>query len=124
MRGVRLTRGADGASLPRAATTARRRLSTRIHAVFELADDLLLVFKPRGHREDAHAHRHRQRLCVLRGTLVVRTAGRSITLRPNSRPLMMPAGRVHATMAVEDTWLIVESPAPRRPRRRAPRPLQ
>ena len=64
--------------------TAHRRsprlLASRRHAVFRLAPDLLLVFKPRGHREDEHHHPHRQRLRVLRGQLVVHTGTRRIVL--------------------------------------------
>ena len=83
-------------------------LTTRAHAVFRLAPDLLLVFKPRGHREAAHVHPHRQRLRVLRGRLVVRATNRMITLEPGSRPLVLGAGRTHATQAATDTWLIAE----------------
>jgi len=93
----------------------RRRLATTRHTVFELADSLLLVFKPRGHAEPEHAHAHRQRLRILRGGLVVRTRTRSRTLRPASPPLTLPAGRAHTTVALEDTWLTAEAlPAKRR----------
>ena len=83
-------------------------LRPRQHAVFRLAPDLLLVFKPRGHREGAHAHPHRQRLRVLRGLLMVRTARRSTVLRASSPPLTLAAGRTHATVALRDTWLVAE----------------
>ena len=83
-------------------------LTTHVHTVFLLAPDLLLVFKPRGHREAAHVHPRRQRLRVLRGRLLVRTAQRVITLEPSSRPLVLGAGRTHATQAAADTWLIAE----------------
>lgn len=86
-----------------------RLLASRTHGVFRLAPDLLLVFKPRGHREDVHRHPHRQRLRVLRGQLVVRTGKRRIVLRPGSRPFTLAAGRAHVTIAAEDTWLIAES---------------
>jgi len=79
------------------------------HAVYRLAPGLLLVFKPRGHREAEHAHPHRQRLRVLRGELVVRIGTRRITLEPGSRPLLLAAGREHDTVAVRDTWLIAEA---------------
>jgi quercetin dioxygenase-like cupin family protein len=88
---------------------APRLLSTRGHAVFRLAPGLLLVFKPRGHREETHAHPYRQRLQVLRGQLIVRTEERAITLRPRSQPLLLEAGRVHGTFAAADTWLIAEA---------------
>lgn len=86
-----------------------RLLASRTHGVFRLAPDLLLVFKPRGHREDVHRHPHPQRLRVLRGQLVVGTGKRSIVLRPDSRPFTLAAGRAHVTIAAQDTWLIAES---------------
>jgi quercetin dioxygenase-like cupin family protein len=87
----------------------RRTLPRTGHAVYRLAPNLLLVFKPRGHREAEHAHPHRQRLRVLRGALLVRTARRTLTLRADSRSLTLAAGRVHGTFAAQDTWLIAES---------------
>jgi len=84
------------------------------HAVYRLAPDLLLVFKPRGHREDEHAHPHRQRLHVLRGRLLVRTARAAVTLDESSPVYVMPAGRRHATEALADTWLVAEAATPRR----------
>ena len=86
-----------------------RSLSARRHAVYRLAPDLLLVFKPRAHREAEHAHPHRQRLRVLRGELVVRTRRRSARLTAGSRALLLPAGSAHETVAVRDTWLLAES---------------
>jgi hypothetical protein len=88
--------------------TRIRTLPAVAHAVYRLAPDILLVFKPRGHREAAHTHPHRQRLRVLRGRLVVRTVTRSVRLTPRSRPLTLAAGRPHATLALADTWLIAE----------------
>lgn len=82
-----------------------------------LAPGLLLVFKPRGHRESEHAHPHRQRLRVLRGALLVRTARRAVTLDDPGAPLTLAAGRRHATEALADTWLVAEQ-AQARPRRR------
>jgi hypothetical protein len=79
------------------------------HAVYRLAADLLLVFKPRGHSEAEHAHPHAQRLRVLRGRLEIRTATRVIRLGPRSRPLRLAAERRHATRALTDTWLIVDT---------------
>ncbi|HVN87480.1 MAG TPA: hypothetical protein VMW17_21810 [Candidatus Binatia bacterium] len=84
----------------------------RRHRIFRLALNLLLVFKPRGHREDEHAHPHRQRLRVLHGRLVVRTTRGTTTLTPTSRALTLAAGRRHSTRAVSDTWLIAESLPP------------
>jgi hypothetical protein len=87
-----------------------QRLSTHRHRVYQLAPGLLLVFKPRGHREAVHAHAHRQRLRVLHGALRVRIGPRRCTLlRPGSRPLSIPAGRCHETFAVRDTWVVAES---------------
>ena len=93
-----------------------RSLTADRHAVYRLADDLLLVFKPRGHREAEHAHAHRQRLRVLRGRLLVRSGARSDRLSPRSRVFTLPAGRTHATLAIEDTWLLAEA-LPARTRR-------
>ena len=86
------------------------------HAVYRLAPDLLLVFKPRGHREEEHLHPHRQRLRVLRGALAVRTSRGETVLEPHSRPLTLAAGRLHSTRALRDTWIIAESIAPTRRR--------
>jgi len=86
-----------------------RALQTLRHTVYRLAPDLLLVFKPRGHREGEHAHAQRQRLRVLRGELVVRTRRRRVRLTSRSRPLLLPAGSVHETVAMKHTWLIAES---------------
>ncbi len=94
--------------------TGRRLLSAKTHAVFRLAPHLLLVFKPLGHREEAHTHPHRQRLLVLRGQLVVRTRTTAITLRAQSGPFTLAAGRAHTTVAAKDTWLVAESRPPRR----------
>jgi len=88
---------------------ARRLLSTRRHAVFRLAPGLLLVFKPRGHREETHAHPYRQRLQVLRGQLIVRTAEGVSTLHPRNDPLVLETGRAHGTFAPVDTWVIAEA---------------
>ncbi len=87
----------------------RRLLSTRKHAVFLLDSGLLLVFKPRGHREEVHAHPHRQRLRVLRGKLVVQVGQRTVALQPASRPLTVGVGCAHATVAVEDCWLLAQA---------------
>lgn len=88
------------------------------HAVYRLAPRLLLVFKPRGHRESEHAHTHGQRLRVLSGALLVRTARSALTLDDPDTPLTLAAGRRHATEALADTWLVAETvvAAPRRAR--------
>ena len=83
-------------------------LPTGRHTVFRLGPGLLLVFKPRGHHEGAHAHPNRQRLRVLRGWLVVHTLQRTYQLRATSAPLTLAAGRTHETRAVRDTWLVAE----------------
>ncbi len=89
------------------------RASTRTlphrHALYRLAPDLLLVFKPRGHREATHAHAHRQRLRVLRGRLAVTIGGRRVVLTASSRPLTLRLGVAHDTEALHDTWLVAES---------------
>ena len=91
---------------------ARVRSLPRRHAVYRLAPDLLLVFKPRGHTEAAHAHPYRQRLRILRGRLQVRTARRTVVLTASSHAFLQPAGRAHRTAAVTDTWVLVESLPP------------
>ena len=78
------------------------------HAVYALTPDLLLVFKPRGHREGAHAHPYAQRLRVLRGRLEVRTARGIVRVAAGDRPLRIAAGRTHETRALADTWLLAE----------------
>lgn len=83
------------------------------HAVYRLGAGLLLVFKPRGHTEEPHAHAYRQTLRILRGALRVRTARSTQVIRPSSKPLTMAAGRRHATDALTDTWLVAESPSRR-----------
>lgn len=93
----------DPTSFIRRPSSAARR-----HAVYELAPGLLLVFKPRGHREVTHAHAHGQRLRVLRGALEVRTARGVVRVAAGGRPLRIAAGRAHATRALADTWLIAE----------------
>lgn len=89
-------------------------LPTSARAVYRLAPGLLLVFKPRGHREEQHAHPHRQRLRVLRGALLVSTARRAVTLDGASAPFTLAPGRRHATEALDDTWLVAETIAPAR----------
>ncbi len=93
---------------PPAAFVLQPSSPSRTHAVYALAPDLLLVFKPRGHRESSHAHPHAQRLRVLRGRLEVRTARGVVRVAAGDRPLRIAAGRAHATRALSDTWLIAE----------------
>jgi len=90
-----------------------RSLATGRRAVFGLAPDLLLVFKPRGHAEPPHAHPHGQVLRVLRGRLLFERGGKKRRLGPSSPAYRVRAGAEHATLALEDTWLAVE----RKPRR-------
>jgi quercetin dioxygenase-like cupin family protein len=84
-------------------------LPTDRHALYSLGPDLLLVFKPRGHRETVHAHPHPQRLRVLRGALVVERGARIDLLAPDDAALAIAAGESHATEARADTWLVVDS---------------
>ena len=86
------------------------RLDRGAHAVYRLAPDLLLVFKPRGHSEPTHAHAHRQELRILRGRLRVSTARGEVTLTPASRAYSLAPGRTHSTRALADTWLIALTP--------------
>lgn len=98
----------------RGAPTAYPALETPGHAVYRIGAGLLLVFKPRGHRESEHAHPHRQRLRVLRGALRVETARRVLTLDDPDAPLTLAPGRRHATEALADTWLVAETLSRRR----------
>ncbi|MEO8604961.1 MAG: hypothetical protein ABI629_20505 [bacterium] len=88
---------------------APQSLNTASHVVYRIAPGLLLVFKPRGHREAPHAHPHRQRLRILRGKLRIESARGSVTLTPSARAYSLAAGRQHATTALADTWLIAEA---------------
>jgi hypothetical protein len=99
---------ADQGRKPRDAPPAARRLSPPGHTVHELAPGLLLVYKPRGHREGTHAHPHAQRLRVLRGRLEVRTARGVVRVAAGDRPLRIAAERAHSTCALADTWLLAE----------------
>jgi quercetin dioxygenase-like cupin family protein len=83
-------------------------LRGRAHRIYRLAPDLLLVFKPSGHREDEHEHARAQRLRVLRGMLTVRVGGKARVLTGGRRTLTIPARRAHRTEATGDTWLVVE----------------
>jgi hypothetical protein len=83
-------------------------LGTDRHAVYRLADDLLLVFKPSGHGEPEHAHEYGQRLRLLRGRLEVATARAVRILDERRAALFLPAGCKHRTTALADTWLVAE----------------
>ena len=83
-------------------------LATDRHAVYRLGPDLLLVFKPRGHREAAHAHPYGQSLRVVRGLLAVERGGR-VDLVAGDGALAVAANEPHATEAREDTWVVVAS---------------
>ena len=84
-------------------------LPTDRHAIYRLGPDLLLVFKPRGHREGVHAHPHPQRLRVLRGALAVERGVRVDVVTADDAALALAAGESHATEARADTWLVVDS---------------
>jgi quercetin dioxygenase-like cupin family protein len=86
-------------------------LPTDRHAVYRLAPDLLLVFKPRGHRERPHAHPYPQRLHVLRGTLAVERGAR-IDVVAADGTVTIAANEPHATEARDDTWLLADSREP------------
>jgi quercetin dioxygenase-like cupin family protein len=83
-------------------------LASDRHAVYRLGPDLLLVFKPRGHREPVHAHPHPQRLRVLRGLLVVERGTRVDVVERDGAALVVAADEPHATEAREATWLVVD----------------
>lgn len=101
---------ARASARPRARRGRFATLPARAHAVYELAPGLLLVFKPRGHRESLHAHPYPQRLRVLRGCLEVTTARGVLVVDAGARALRIVAGRAHATRARRDTWLLVDRP--------------
>ena len=96
------------------AMRARTLLAPRGHAVYELGPGLLLVFKPRGHREEKHAHAYAQRLDVLSGRLAVRIGDRSTVVTAKTGSFTIPAAREHATTARAATWLVAQ----RRPGKR------
>jgi len=98
-----------------------RKLDARGRRLFEIAPDLLLVFKPRGLVEERHSHPHGQVLRVLRGRLLFESGGREHRLGPGSPPFRVRARTLHATLALEDTWLAVER-KPARTSRAAGRP--
>lgn len=81
------------------------------HALYRLSDGLLLVFKPRHHREPEHVHPHAQRLRVLRGVLAVERSAGPVVLDASGDTVVIPAGEAHATVAREDVWLVVETRA-------------
>ncbi len=84
--------------------TRQRALRPRQHAIFDLGDDMLLVFKPRGHREVEHTHPYAQRLLVLRGRLRLQRR-RAVTL-PLGRAVVIAAQQPHSTEALDDVWLL------------------
>jgi len=83
-------------------------LAADAHAVYRLAPDLLVVFKPRDHHEPEHAHPYGQRLRVLRGRLAVDVGTLRHVVVPDSPVLRLPAHVPHATRALDDTWLVAE----------------
>ena len=86
----------------------RKLLAPQKHAVFQLAPDLLLVFKPRGHREEAHATR------IASG--YASSAASSWYARRGSRRYCAPAARRSPWLPGErmrrsrcaTTWLVAE----------------
>lgn len=87
--------------------------SGRRHAVYRLAPGLLLVFKPRGHREAEHSHDYGQRLRVLSGRLAVRTRAGVAIVGVRSGPLTLRRRQPHSTEALADSWLVAERRRPR-----------
>jgi hypothetical protein len=81
------------------------------HAVYELDDGVLLVFKPAGHMEPSHSPPSAQQLRVLRGRLRIDAEAQSIVLDMHSEALSIAGGQAHATEALDATWLIADSRA-------------
>ena len=69
-----------------------QRLAASKHTVYQLRRGLLVVFKPRGHVARAHAHRHAQRLVLLRGTLVVQLDDWAVGAHCRERTLRRAGG--------------------------------
>lgn len=76
------------------------------HAIHTLAADVLLVFKPTGHREAEHRHDFAQHLRVVRGRLLVQVGAQQHDITPASPELTLAPGTPHTTLAVIDTWLL------------------
>lgn len=89
------------------------------HCAYALEPRVLLVFKPRGHRETMHAHPAAQRLTVLTGALRVEFPRTAKIITRKSTPFAIAANRSHATVALQATWLLVEKP-PHKGRSKAP----
>lgn len=90
------------------------------HRVWQIEEGLLLVFKPRGHREDEHEHPWSQEILLLSGRLRVdRPRGRT-ELHPDRRRLRIGRGVAHRTLALADTWIVARRDLTAPASRRAP----
>ena len=89
--------------------TPMEHLTPHGHTVYQLAAGLLLVFKPRGHHEVVHTHVNGQRLRVLRGRLRVETDGAHVVLDTAAPLLALAPEQPHATLALDDTWVVAET---------------
>lgn len=76
-------------------------------AIFELAPDRFLIFRPRDYHHRPHVHPHRYRFRVIKGLVEVRLDGRLTIARPERKVTLEP-GKSCETRALEDSWLIVE----------------
>ena len=76
-------------------------------AIFELAPDRFLIFRPRDYHHSPHVHPVRYRFKVIKGRIEVRLGGRLTIARPERKVILEP-GKECETRALEDSWLIVE----------------
>ncbi len=76
-------------------------------AIFELAPDRFLIFRPRDYHHSPHIHPVRYRFKVIKGRIEVRLGGRLTIARPERKVILEP-GKECETRALEDSWLIVE----------------
>jgi hypothetical protein len=76
-------------------------------AIFELAPDRFLIFRPRDYHHSPHVHPHRYRFKVIKGLIEVRLGGRRMIAKPERKVTLEP-GLSCETRALEDSWLLVE----------------